>query len=1217
MSGFSKLWKAFTGHKTGSERRTGRNPNLARLLVEVLEDRVVPTSGTNVTIAAFQNGAEAVSAVNVTDGIFRVTRDNTVGNLTVSYVLDSTNSTATSGSDFSALSGSILIPDGQAFADIHVIPAFDSAVEGPETIKVNLLNGCGGCCGGSTYTAASPGTATLSITDDDLEITANDVTMTYGDGTILNGVLGFTSNGLHTGDAIDSLTLTTDATISASGNWNVGTWTIFASAATGTSFNAANYSITYMVGTLTINKATLTVTADPQSKAYGDANPTLTATITGFVNSEDETVLSGLAGLSTTADATSPVGTYTITSAIGTLSATNYSFAFVDDDLTVNFDITNPGLQSSFDGDAITLALVIAGSSNTLSYSDSGLPTGLSVNESGVIVGTIASDAHLGSQYHASITVTAASAGVSTSLTFDWSVAQPTIAVTNPGDQANSQGDSLTLAIAATNTAGHVLTYQKSGLPDGLDIDSATGIIFGTIADSADVETPYAVTITATDSASGVSSSVSFNWEVSNMSPVAFDQTYYVQYNSPYDFSLLDNTEHATDTVIPTGPYVFGLTLNADGTYTFTPPTDTSGTYTLTFVGTRGTQTSNMGTITFVVLAQQPITIASKSYTTIHGQALSLSIADLLTGHVALNSNPVELNGYDQPLNGTVAPGTSGYLVYTPNAGFVGTDSFRIGVSDGSNTIDALVTIDVTNNFIDTSPRFFDVLPETTLTVTEPTIPSSDEDGDALTVGVTQSPSYAQQFSFNNDGTFVYQPITGFLGLDYIIYNISDGIDIRTVIVELVVGNVLVNLQGQQQSTFVTRATTLIVPALDSMGLATLENMILAARGSNDSVTGADAVAAATMRRYYPFIVRLGGAGQTTVRPNSLRELQQLYNQAAQARAANPAAVLTADQALALEIENAYVAWLAQLNALTANPANRTLYGTTGAPNANDVRQGATGDCGFLSTVISNAALQVQPGYTGRLIQGMIQQVPLDGGGRRFDVTFPGQAAIQVADPTDSELALYANAGPNGGIWVAVLEKAYCQRVGSGMRTLFSRGGNPVAQDNLRHGEIFFNAMSVMTNNNSAAFHFGTAPPANNAPFIDVFRGIFGNNPAMGQFLNAQGNNAPADNVTALRNNIAATVRAGRMVNLASFQRRVNIAVPAPAAGMPNQGTIVAPHNWAIVGVTGDGANTRFIIQNPHNEINSEARGFGARFTVDIDFLRSNFDAMIVQTRLR
>ena len=45
----------------------------------------------------------------------------------------------------------------------------------------------------------------------------------------------------------------------------------------------------------TVAKATLTVTADAKSRVYGAANPTLTATITGYVNSETSTVISGAA----------------------------------------------------------------------------------------------------------------------------------------------------------------------------------------------------------------------------------------------------------------------------------------------------------------------------------------------------------------------------------------------------------------------------------------------------------------------------------------------------------------------------------------------------------------------------------------------------------------------------------------------------------------------------------------------------------------------------------------------------------------------------------------------------------------------------------------------------------------------------------------------------------------------------------------------------------
>ncbi|HET9183279.1 MAG TPA: MBG domain-containing protein, partial [Candidatus Angelobacter sp.] len=86
---------------------------------------------------------------------------------------------------------------------------------------------------------------------------------------------------------------------------------------------------------LIVTKAVLTVTADNQTRLYGDPNPPLTYTITGFVNQDTIAVVSGTANCTTTATLTSPVGTYPITCTQGTLSATNYDFVFVPGTLTV------------------------------------------------------------------------------------------------------------------------------------------------------------------------------------------------------------------------------------------------------------------------------------------------------------------------------------------------------------------------------------------------------------------------------------------------------------------------------------------------------------------------------------------------------------------------------------------------------------------------------------------------------------------------------------------------------------------------------------------------------------------------------------------------------------------------------------------------------------------------------------------------------------------
>ncbi|HYW69900.1 MAG TPA: MBG domain-containing protein, partial [Pyrinomonadaceae bacterium] len=86
---------------------------------------------------------------------------------------------------------------------------------------------------------------------------------------------------------------------------------------------------------INVTKATLTITADNKSKAFGAANPALTFTPSGFVNGDSASVLTGAPNLSTTATQSSPVASYPITIAQGTLVATDYSFNFVNGTLTV------------------------------------------------------------------------------------------------------------------------------------------------------------------------------------------------------------------------------------------------------------------------------------------------------------------------------------------------------------------------------------------------------------------------------------------------------------------------------------------------------------------------------------------------------------------------------------------------------------------------------------------------------------------------------------------------------------------------------------------------------------------------------------------------------------------------------------------------------------------------------------------------------------------
>lgn len=83
----------------------------------------------------------------------------------------------------------------------------------------------------------------------------------------------------------------------------------------------------------TINKAKLNVRANNASRVYGDDNPSFNVTYSGFVNGENESVITSAPTISTTATKTSNVGEYPITASGG--SAKNYKLTYEPGSLTV------------------------------------------------------------------------------------------------------------------------------------------------------------------------------------------------------------------------------------------------------------------------------------------------------------------------------------------------------------------------------------------------------------------------------------------------------------------------------------------------------------------------------------------------------------------------------------------------------------------------------------------------------------------------------------------------------------------------------------------------------------------------------------------------------------------------------------------------------------------------------------------------------------------
>jgi len=229
----------------------------------------------------------------------------------------------------------------------------------------------------ANYTAANA-SVKIDVNKTTLTVTAANGSKTYGQSVTFNGATQFTSSGLQNGEIIGTVTLTSGgaaATAGVSGS----PYTITASGATGGTFNPANYNITYISGALTVDKATLTVTAANGSKIYGQTfafNGATQFTSNGLQNSETiGTVTLTSGGAAATAGVSGSPYTITASGATGgTFKPANYNITYVTGTLTVtkaNQTITFAALPAKKVSDAAFTLTATASSGLAVTYTSS------------------------------------------------------------------------------------------------------------------------------------------------------------------------------------------------------------------------------------------------------------------------------------------------------------------------------------------------------------------------------------------------------------------------------------------------------------------------------------------------------------------------------------------------------------------------------------------------------------------------------------------------------------------------------------------------------------------------------------------------------------------------------------------------------------------------------------------------------------------------------
>ncbi|MCC6271144.1 MAG: putative Ig domain-containing protein, partial [Microbacteriaceae bacterium] len=92
--------------------------------------------------------------------------------------------------------------------------------------------------------------------------------------------------------------------------------------------------------------------------------------------------------------------------------------------------------------------------------------------------------------------------------------------ITNPGNQNNSEGSTISLQIVANDVDNASLTYSATNLPTGLAINPTNGSINGAVDYTAAASSPFNVTVTASDGVGGVTS-INFTWTITDAIPPA------------------------------------------------------------------------------------------------------------------------------------------------------------------------------------------------------------------------------------------------------------------------------------------------------------------------------------------------------------------------------------------------------------------------------------------------------------------------------------------------------------------------------------------------------------------------------------------------------------------------------------------------------------------------------------------------------------------------
>ncbi len=263
-----------------------------------------------------------------------------------------------------------------------------------------------------------------------------------------------------------------------------------------------------------------------------------------------------------------------------------------------------------------------------------------------------------------------------------------------------------------------------------------------------------------------------------NDGPVAVNDTASGNEDAIINGNVLGNDSDAEGTTLAaslvTGTAHGALTLNSNGSFTYTPAQNYFGPDSFSYQASDGLAESNVATVTITVSAINDAPVAVND--AFSGNEDTAVVGGVLGNDTDVENASLTANLVSQPSHGTVVLNANGTFNYTPAHDYAGSDSFTYKASDGESE-SAAAAVTITLNPINDPPiAAADTFAGNEDTVIQGNVAAndSDVDGPAMAASVIAEPVHGA-LSLNADGSFTYTPAANFNGPDSFTYKMSDG----------------------------------------------------------------------------------------------------------------------------------------------------------------------------------------------------------------------------------------------------------------------------------------------------------------------------------------------------------------------------------------------------------------------------------------------------------